>query len=58
MLTLKLTRNICTLQKPTMLFPSNIEILNHDINVFKPAMKDYLLAHSFYSVETLFSTAI
>jgi hypothetical protein len=31
-------------------FPSTITNLNHDIKVFKPALIDYLLAHS-YSVQ-------
>jgi hypothetical protein len=31
--------------------PSNIKSLNHYINEFKPALKDYRLLHSFYSVE-------
>jgi hypothetical protein len=30
--------------------PDSIKSLNHDIKVFKPALKDYLLSHS-YSVE-------
>jgi hypothetical protein len=28
-----------------------IKSLNHDIKVFKPALKDYFLTHSFYSVD-------
>jgi hypothetical protein len=43
---------------PTMLFPSKIKIFNHDIKVFKPPVKDYHFAYSFYSVEELFATAI
>jgi hypothetical protein len=35
--------------------PDSIESLNHDIIVFKPALKDYLLSHSFYSVEEFIS---
>jgi hypothetical protein len=31
--------------------PPTIKSLNHDIKVFKPALKDYLLTHSFYSVD-------
>jgi hypothetical protein len=31
--------------------PPIIKSLNHDIKVFKPALKDYLLTHSFYSVD-------
>jgi hypothetical protein len=27
--------------------PPNIKILNHDIKMFKPAVKEYLLSHSF-----------
>jgi superoxide dismutase len=34
----------------------SIKSLNHDIKVFKPALKDYLLSHSFYSVEEFTST--
>jgi hypothetical protein len=30
--------------------PPTIKSLNHDIKVFKPALKDYLLTYSFYSV--------
>jgi hypothetical protein len=36
--------------------PSNIRSLNHDIKVFKPALKNYLLPHSFYPVEEFTST--
>jgi hypothetical protein len=35
--------------------PSNIEILNHDMKAFKPALKDTLSSHSFYSAEELVS---
>jgi hypothetical protein len=31
--------------------PKSIKSLNHDIKLFKLALKDYLLFHSFYSVE-------
>jgi hypothetical protein len=31
--------------------PSSIKSLNHDIKVFKPALKDCLLSLSFYCVE-------
>jgi hypothetical protein len=31
--------------------PPTIKSLNHDIKVFKPALKDYLLTHSFYSAD-------
>jgi hypothetical protein len=31
--------------------PPTIKSLNHDIKAFKPAWKDYLLTHSFYSVD-------
>jgi hypothetical protein len=31
--------------------PPTIKSLNYDIKVFKPALKDYLLSHSFYSVD-------
>jgi hypothetical protein len=31
--------------------PPTIKSLNHDIKVFKPALKDYLLTHSFFSVD-------
>ena len=31
--------------------PPKIKSLNYDIKVFKPALKDYLLFHSFYSVD-------
>jgi hypothetical protein len=30
---------------------ASIKSSNHDIKVFKPALKNYLLSHSFYSVE-------
>jgi hypothetical protein len=30
--------------------PDSIQILNHDMKVFNPALKDYLLSHS-YSIE-------
>jgi hypothetical protein len=31
---------------------------NHNINVFQPALKDYLLSHYFYSVENLLKLKI
>jgi hypothetical protein len=31
--------------------PPTIKSLNHDIKVFKPALKDYLLTHFFYSID-------
>jgi hypothetical protein len=31
--------------------PPTIKSLNHDIKVLKPALKDYLLTHSSYSVD-------
>jgi hypothetical protein len=31
--------------------PPTIKSLNHDIKVFKPALKYYLLTYSFYSVD-------
>jgi hypothetical protein len=31
--------------------PDSIKCLNHDIKLFKLALKDYLLSHSFYSAE-------
>jgi hypothetical protein len=31
--------------------PSSIKSLNHDIEILKPALKDYLLSHFLYSVE-------
>jgi hypothetical protein len=31
--------------------PSSITSLSHDVKVFKPALRDYLLSHSSYSVE-------
>jgi hypothetical protein len=31
--------------------PPTIKSLNHDIKIFKPALKDHLLTHSFYSVD-------
>jgi hypothetical protein len=31
--------------------PPTIKSLNHNIKVFKPALKDYHLTHSFYSVD-------
>jgi hypothetical protein len=36
--------------------PPTIKSLNHDIKKFKPALKEYLLSHSFYSVEKFTST--
>jgi hypothetical protein len=36
--------------------PDSIKSLNHDIKLFKPALKDYLLSHSSYSVEEFTST--
>jgi hypothetical protein len=35
--------------------PYNIKSLNHDVKVFKPVLKDYLLSHSFYPVEAFTS---
>jgi hypothetical protein len=32
-------------------FPDSIKSLNHDVKLFKPVLRDYLLSHSFYSVE-------
>jgi hypothetical protein len=40
----------------SIIFPPTIKCLNHDIKKFKPALKEYLLSHSFYSVEELTST--
>jgi hypothetical protein len=37
-------------------FPCIIRSLHHDMEVFKPALKDYLLTHSSYSVEEFTST--
>jgi hypothetical protein len=31
--------------------PLTIKSLNHNIKKFKPALKEYLLSHSFYSIE-------
>jgi hypothetical protein len=31
--------------------PPYIKSLNHNIKIFKPALKEYFLSHSFYSVE-------
>jgi hypothetical protein len=31
--------------------PPTIKSLNHDIKVFKPALKDYLLTHSFHYID-------
>jgi len=39
-----------------MLLPPNPRILKHDIKVFKPAMNNYHLTHSFKSVEEFLST--
>jgi len=36
--------------------PSNIKILNHNMQVFKPALRHYPLIPSFHSVEESFST--
>jgi hypothetical protein len=35
--------------------PPAIKSLNYDIKVFKPALKDYLFTHSFYSVDDFIS---
>jgi hypothetical protein len=35
----------------SIIFPPTIKSLNHDIKKFKLALKEYLLSHSFYSVE-------
>jgi hypothetical protein len=32
-------------------FPASIKSLNHNIKVFKPALKDYLLSHSYSGEE-------
>jgi hypothetical protein len=34
--------------------PPSIKCLNHDIEMFKPALKEYLLSHPFCSVEEFF----
>ena len=47
MLTSLFTRKMCTVQEPTMFFPPNLQILKHDIKVFKPALNSYHLTHSF-----------
>jgi hypothetical protein len=36
--------------------PDSIKSLNHDIKLFNPALKDYLLSHSFFSMEEFTST--
>jgi hypothetical protein len=36
--------------------PPNSKSLNHGIKMFKPVLKEYLLSHSFYSVEEFTST--
>ena len=36
--------------------PSNTKILNHNMQVFKPALKHYPLTPSFHSIEESFST--
>jgi hypothetical protein len=36
----------CAGMKLFIIFPSSIKSLNHDIKVFKPALKDYLLSQS------------
>jgi hypothetical protein len=36
--------------------PASIKRLNHDIKVFKLAVKDYLLSHAFYSIHEFTST--
>jgi hypothetical protein len=38
--------------------PPTIKSLNYDIKVFKPALKDYLFTHSFYSVDDFISKFI
>jgi hypothetical protein len=35
----------------SIIFLPTIKSLNHDIKKFKPALKGYLLSHSFYSAE-------
>jgi hypothetical protein len=37
-------------------YSPNSKSLNHDIKMFKPVLKEYLLSHSFYSVEEFTST--
>jgi hypothetical protein len=36
--------------------PPTIKSLNHDIKKIKPALKEYLISHSFYSIEEFTST--
>jgi hypothetical protein len=36
--------------------PHYIKSLNNDLKIFKPALKEYLLSHSFYSLEEFTST--
>jgi hypothetical protein len=40
-----------TLSKYINTLPDSIKSSNHDIKVFKPAWKDYLLSHSLYCIE-------
>jgi hypothetical protein len=35
-------------QKSAILFPLNIKILDHENEIFKPAMKDFMLADFCY----------
>jgi hypothetical protein len=38
--------------------PSNIKTLNYYIKVFKPALEDYHLAHTSYSVDKFFQLEV
>jgi hypothetical protein len=39
-----------------LIFPLNIKILDRESEIFKPALKDHLLAEFFYTVGEFFST--
>jgi hypothetical protein len=51
MLTLLVIRKVFIMQESSYSYSSNTESLNHDIKVFKPALKDCLLSHPFFFVE-------
>jgi hypothetical protein len=44
----------CAGSKSYSAVPSSIKILNHHIKVFKSALKDYVVAHSFCHAEEFF----
>jgi len=46
MLITEVTRNVCSMQQQNDI-PSNIKISDPENEIFKPALKDYLLADFF-----------